>query len=210
MRNLLSLGDTAVALSHDVVVNPDGSRAMAEHQWNTDPPLCLFTQYYLDGLAAAFRLGVERLVIIGGEEQRYKGSFPRVLRPAVIRDLLVRDHHIDTKRIVVVESEPDTIGNAHAARGWLKTSNLTPISACFTTLWHLLRASVIFEGEGVPLQFYSAESVWAGEPFSMAERAGRIQAVEAMLQSPKYRLRLLKEKRGVDAYLSGNYVRRVV
>jgi len=209
MQNLWPLGDTAIALSHDVEIQPNGRRTMAEFQWNTEPPLGMFTRHYPDGLAAAFRMGVERLVIIGGEEQRYEGRDLRVLRPAVIRDLLVRDHGIDAARIVVVESEPDTIGNAHAARGWLK-SNLTPVCACFTTLWHLLRASVIFEGEGVPLQFYSAESVWVGEPFSVAERNERKQTIEQMLQSPKYQTRLLKEKLGVDAYLSGNYVRRVV
>src|SRR4051812_35948577 len=88
--------------AHDVERLPSGEFRLATKQFRTG--LGLFTDYWLEGAAAALRQGlVEEIAVIGGCEERYPGE--NVSRPDIIRLLLI-ERGVQSERVRAYVSPP--------------------------------------------------------------------------------------------------------
>jgi hypothetical protein len=122
----------------------------------------LFGEARLRGFASLLRIGfADTLVLIGGDEGRFKGEEPCVNRAVAIRDMLVSDYGCTASRIRAIPSSSNTGGNIQIIRGELERQALDfEDYAVVNSHYHLPRTQLDLIAAGVLAQMFSAEAFW--------------------------------------------------
>lgn len=99
----------------------------------------------------------DKCVIVGGKEGRYPAE--NILRPQVMKDLLIDTCGVPESLLVAQESEPNTTGNMVAIECYLKENAIDAKECAFlTNFYHIPRALVYLHDIGLFLRPLAAES----------------------------------------------------
>ncbi|NBV76651.1 hypothetical protein EBR66_00575 [bacterium] len=158
----------------------------------------LFGELRLAGFASLLRLGyAEHLVLVGGNEGRYKSEEPVVNRAHAIKEMLVHDHEISPSKLSAVASNSNTGGNIAIIRD---QQALEPRDAfVVTNHYHLPRAAMDISAAGLMLPLFSAESF-----LLLAEKWSKEQLIDAFGQGTLAE-RVAEEIQGIADKLRGTY-----
>lgn len=119
----------------------------------------MFGEARLEGFAALLRAGfAKRLIIVGGDEGRYRGEVPVINRAWAIRQMLVNDCGIREELVGSFASNSNTGGNITIIKRELEASGLTPDDVVVTSHYHVPRAAQMMAKEGLVLPVISAEA----------------------------------------------------
>ena len=149
----------AFVLSYDVDWGNDGNLVIADAHLQSG--LKQFGEPWLHGVAHVFTLKLaDKLVIVGGEEQRFLDTSRRITRPDAIRSILVMRHKMDVRKIDCVVSEPNTIGNAKAISEWCFNNQYSADDAfVICAYWHIPRAALQLGIQGINMPLIPAEAI---------------------------------------------------
>ena len=165
----------------------------------------LFGDIRLDGFAAMLRIGfAEHLVVIGGDEGRYKNELPVINRAWAIREMLVHDFEIAPDRVLSFSSKSNTDGNIAIIKAVMaefvveETANFGVIS----NLYHLPRARLDLDAGGLILSTYAAEAFW------LLEQDDRKDLLVERFGGGPLAERIAEEVQGIADKIRGSYVPR--
>jgi hypothetical protein len=193
--------DTAFGLAFDIEKAPERKSGFKPAQLDLGAGKELFGDLRLDGFASLLRIGfAQRLVIVGGNEGRYKNETPVINRAAAIREMLLHDYGIPSDRVTSFVSNSNTGGHIaiigkrmeQSALGWGDC-------AVVSNHYHLPRAFLDLAAGNLPIPIYPAEAFWLLEDErrknDLIERLGGGALAE----------RVAEEVQGIAHKLRGTY-----
>ncbi len=190
---------TAFGLAFDVEKNDTRKSGFCPAETDLGSGLYLFGELRLFGFAALLRLEqAEKLIVIGGNEGRYKGEVPTVNRAEAIREMLIHDHGIDPDRVEARASASNTGGNI-AIMQQMSRDDPELDGMIVTSHYHLPRASLDIAAAGLLTPLFSAESFW------LLEDRNRKQAIITMLGGGPLAERMTEEIQGIADKIQGSY-----
>lgn len=196
----------AFLLALDVEYGKNGEWCIAETHYGTG--LSQFGEPWIHGVHAVLEKGLaEKLVIVGGVEQRYPDeSTPR---PNIIKHILTKGG-ADPERIECLLSQPNTVGNAIAIREWLDLNSRFVgddyIVVC--AYWHVARASLDLYGQHINAPIFPAEAVMlasADREDQEAERFLLCRDLRSAWGGSALAERAVAECNGIADKLTGRY-----
>lgn len=191
----------AFGLAFDIEKAADRKSGFKPAQFDLGAGKELFGDLRLDGFASLLRIGfAQRLVIVGGNEGRYKNETPVINRAAAIREMLLRDYDIPPDRVSSFASNSNTGGNIAVIGAQMKQSALGwGDCAVVSNLYHLPRAFLDLTAGNLPVPIYAAEAFWLLEDErrknDLIERLGGGALAE----------RITEEVQGIAHKLRGTY-----
>jgi len=165
----------------------------------------MFALARLEGFAALLRTRfAKRLIIVGGDEGRYRGETPTINRASAIRQMLVADLGVDSERVLSVPSNSNTGGNIAAIKGLMGAEKLAFNQvAVVTSHYHAPRAALMMAKDGLALPVYPAEA------FPLLEgMITKDELVHGYLFGGVLAERLGEEIQGIADLIRGTYVPR--
>jgi len=148
-------------LAFDIEKAPDKKSGFQPANFDMGAGKELFGDLRLEGFAAALKTGfAKKLLIAGGDEQRYKGESPVINRAWAIGQMLVHDHGIDADKIETFASRSNTMGNVDFFKDFIQKNVMAlDQSGLMTNLYHLPRASMDMAAKQIPVQGFAAEAL---------------------------------------------------
>lgn len=190
--------DTAFCLAFDVEkkypVNRSGFMP-ARRDLGADKEL--FGEIRLYGFASLARLGMaKKLVIVGGNEGRYKNETPPINRAWAIREMLIKDHCVPENMVEFIPSNSNTGGNLAAI--W-KVRKEGDLDIMVSNLYHLVRVSYDLSIADQHILCCPAEA------FVLLEDEGKKASVITWLGGGPLAERIAEEAQGFAHKLKGIY-----
>lgn len=196
MQDTLALTvSTAFGLAFDIERAPDRASGFRPAPFDLGAGKDLFGDLRLEGFAALLRIGFARqLILVGGDEGRYKNTPYPINRAVAIGEMLIKDYGISTDRIRCIPSRSNTSGNVAIIKAEPRDS-----TALVTNLYHIPRAS---------LDLWSAELSMpsiAAEAFILIENPNRKNELIERLGGSAFAERAAEEIHGIADKLRGTY-----
>jgi uncharacterized SAM-binding protein YcdF (DUF218 family) len=164
----------------------------------------MFGEARLEGFAALLRAGfAKRLIIVGGDEGRYRGEVPVINRAWAIRQMLVADAGVDPDRVLSIPSSSNTGGNIAIIKELVGAEKLAfEDVAVVTSHYHALRAVLMMAAGGLPLPVYPAEA------FALLEDTVTKEWLVAQFGGGPLAERMGEEIQGIADLIRGTYTPR--
>lgn len=195
--------DTVFGLAFDVIKDPDSEKKSGFIPAPKDLGAGkeLFGDLRLKGFAALLRIGfTKRLVIVGGNEGRYKNEIPVINRAWAIREMLIHDFDVNPDQVFSVASNSNTGGNIAAIEAWIKEKMLKMNDcAIVSNHYHLPRVIIDLFLKGLIIPTYSAEA------FSLVQDEACKNSLICNLGSGGLAERMVEEMQGIAHKLKGTY-----
>lgn len=150
----------AFGLAFDIEKDPTRASGFAPAAVDLGSGKPMFGEVRLEGFAALLRTEfARRLIIVGGDEGRYRGEEPVINRAAAIRAMLVSDFGINPELVDFRASNSNTGGNITIIKREFEASGLAPGAVVVVTShYHVPRAAQMMAKEGLVLPVISAEA----------------------------------------------------
>ena len=190
---------TMFGLAFDIVRDRAQKSGFAPAETDLGSGKNLFGLARLEGFAAIAKLGfASKLVIIGGNEGRYRSVDPPINRARAITEMLVYDYDVDQELVMHIASNSNTGGNIAAIRDYLASPQVKdPIVV--SNHYHLPRISLDLAVAGIFLRLYPAES------FILLQDKSRKGEVIRLLGGGPLAERVAEEIQGIDDKWAGVY-----
>jgi hypothetical protein len=203
--NLSFRARAAFGLAFDVEKTTERKSGFRPAELDLSARKRLFGDLRLDGFAAVLTSGFcEKLIVVGGLEGRYPGE--AIGRATAIRRMLLDDFGLEPERVEALLSTPNTEGNIHTIKDYLRERKMTPEEcALVSNHYHLPRAHVELVASGLPLQLFPAEALWLLRSATAEERRVRKgQLIVAFGEGPLAE-RVVEEVNGIADKIVGAY-----
>lgn len=200
-RKLAMSVNTAFGLAFDIEKSPNRKSGFKPAQFDLGARKELFGDIRLEGFAALLQIGfAETLVIVGGNEGRYKDDAPIINRAAAIREMLVHDFGISPDRVFSIASNSNTGGNIVAIVERMNGKALSwKECAVVSNFYHIPRASLDLAAAKLELPLYPAEAFW------FLENEDRKLELITRLGGGSLAERIAEEVQGIADKLRGTY-----
>lgn len=160
----------------------------------------LFGNIRLKGFASLLRIGfAEQIVVIGGNEGRYKGETPTINRAAAIAEMLIHDCDIDRYRVRSIPSNSNTGGNIAAMKEYMRDARADRKYGVVSNHYHLPRAFLDLSAAGLHLPLFAAEA------FLFLEQPDKKNDIIAELGEGPLAERCAEEMQGIADKIRGTY-----
>lgn len=190
--------DTVFGLAFDIEKDRGRPSGFKPAQSDLNAGKELFGDLRLNGFASLLRRGfTNRLIIVGGDEGRYKHDDPVINRARAIREMLILDQGINPKAVEVIPSSSNTGGNIAIIRSRGKGR-----FAVVSNHYHLPRAALDMSSAGMTAPLLPAEAFWLLE-----DRSRKRQIIERFGSGP-FAERVAEEIQGIADKIAGTYAAR--
>lgn len=191
--------DIAFCLSFDVQKDNRRKSGFAPAWHDLGAKKALFGQARLEGFAALARLRIaEKLVILGGDEGRYKEESPPINRAWAIKQMLLYDFGISEGLLDFAPSNSNTGGNLAAMNACLKQTK--PNENCLvSSFYHLPRIQhdLFLDRKLIPC--------FPAEVFILLEDESRKSLLISLLGGGLLAERIAEEIQGIAHKIKGIY-----
>jgi hypothetical protein len=194
----------AFGLSFDVERAPHMASGYVPADVDAGSRKPLFGMLRLHGFISLLQLGfAKKLILVGGDEARYKHETPHVNRAVSIRDMLVTDYGIEPDRVEAFPSNSNTGGNLDIIKGIVERHGLSSDDYIVTSNhYHLPRIVMDLLTKGLAPNVLPAEAFWLLE-------AGRKDDLLRHLQGDRLAERVAEEIQGAADKMRGVYKPRM-
>lgn len=202
MKQKLALSvDTTFGLAFDIEKTSERKSGFKPAQFDLGSGKELFGELRLEGFAGLLKIGfAKRLIIVGGNEGRYKTETPTINRAWAIREMLVHDFGINPDNVASVASNSNTGGNIIAIASRIKADVLDwGDCAVVTSHYHVPRAHLDLVAANLPIPIYAAEAFW------LLENESRKNELIERLGGGPLAERISEELQGVAHKLNATY-----
>jgi len=190
--------DTVFGLAFDIEKDPTNASGFKPALMDLGAGLELFGELRLWGFASLLLGGYARkLIVVGGNEGRYKDERPVINRAEAIRQMLIHDHGVLPDKVEAIPSASNTGGNIaiikKRGRGRF---------AVVSNHYHLPRAAMDMTAAGITAPLIPAESFWLLE-----DRSHKDMLIDLLDGGPLAQ-RVAEEIQGIADKLGGTYAPR--
>ena len=155
----LSVVDTVFGLAFDVEKAPERKSGFKPAQLDLNAGKKLYGDFRLYGFAALLRINfAKRLIIVGGNEGRYKNETPVINRADAICKMLVHDFGVSPVCVSFISSSSNTDGNIDAIEASIRADTSYAIVSNF---YHLPRICLNLTMRNLTIPVYPAEALLA-------------------------------------------------
>lgn len=146
-------------LAFDVQKNDSQKSGFEPAPYDLSSNKRLYGELRLEAFASLLQLGfAQRLVIVGGNEARYKDEVPVTNRAWAIREMLIDDLGMPAQKIRSVSSVGNTGGNIAAMKENMRRCYGTSGYAVVSNFYHLPRIGYDLAEAGLAIRCFPAEA----------------------------------------------------
>lgn len=201
MEHKLALSvDTVFGLAFDIEKAPECKSGFKPAQFDLSAGKELFGDLRLNGFVALLRIGfAKRLIIVGGDEGRYRNEIPVINRADAIREMLVCDFNINPNCVLSIPSSSNTGGNINAIEVRVRIDTSCAVVSNF---YHLPRIYLDLMARNLVISVYPSEAFW------ILEEESRKDDLIERFGGGLFAERVAQEIQGIAHKLCGTYSKK--
>ena len=199
MKYLLTSNEIVFGLAFDIEKDKDTKSRYRPAQRDLASNKELFAHIRLEAFANLLRHKVtSKLIVVGGNEQRYGKEISPINRGWAICEMLIHDFNINPEQVGYLVSTGNTAGNITAIKKYVKKNKISKYFIV-SNFYHLPRINAELILRKSPTITLPAESFW------LLDKSNSVKKLATLLGNGSLAQRIVKESQGIIQKISRTY-----